>query len=344
MPKSRPDFVQKPYYKKSHKAMYVDIDGKPKRLCKGDTLTEDGRALYLAALKEKGSEPEREYVESRNVRELVDEFLQSLQADVKKGKFAPRTYDWYFAHLNSFAKFIDAQLTIARLKPFHVQNWLDKKYANSGGTHQHGAVRSLSRVFNWARKLGMISGNPIAGFERPSAESRECYLTDEQWKQVSAMLGGDFGDLIWFLYLTGCRPLEARSAKVWHFENDCLTFERVNSKGKKSRRVILLEGKALAIVKRRLGGNYIFTNDRGNAWTSDAMNCRFARIKEKLGFEVFPYIFRHTFITNALKRGLNPLTVAALVGHADATMIMKTYSHLCQDSDHLRAELRRAVG
>ncbi len=99
MPKSRPDFVQKPYYKKSHKAMYVDIDGKPKRLCKGDTLTEDGRALYLAALKEKGSEPEREYVESRNVRELVEDFLQSLQADVTKGKFAPRTYDWYFAHL-----------------------------------------------------------------------------------------------------------------------------------------------------------------------------------------------------------------------------------------------------
>jgi hypothetical protein len=37
------------------------------------------------------------------------------------------------------------------------------------------------------------------------------------------------------------------------------------------------------------------------------------------------------------------LTVANLVGHKDTTMVMGVYGHLTADSDHLRAELRRAI-
>ena len=106
---SRANFVQKPYYKKSHDAMYVDIDGKPKRLCKGKTLTEDGREAYNAALLQKGKEePEPEPIESGDdptVAGLVDDYLTAVQLLVKRGKLAPRTYDWYDDHLQRFGKF-----------------------------------------------------------------------------------------------------------------------------------------------------------------------------------------------------------------------------------------------
>ena len=337
----------KPFFKKSHKAWYVQTrDGKQHRL--GAEMDDAAQRLYHELLAGKVEEAPAASDDELTVAELVDDFLTAVQVQVRQEKLAPRTHEWYDVHLQSFARFIGTSLRVSQLKPLHLRKWLDKAYAKSGNNHQNGAVRAVARVFNWARKLGTIPANPVAGFERPSSQPRECYLTDDQWKQVVAKLdeADPFTDFVWFLYLTGCRPHEARTAKDWHFDREAksLIFERVNSKGKKSRRVILLEGRALEIVERRAGGNFLFTNRKGRAWSAYALNCRFRRLRKALGFEVFAYVFRHTFITNSLKKGLNPLTVAALVGHADATMIMRVYSHLCQDSEHLRAELRRAVG
>lgn len=337
----------KPFFKKSHKAWYVQTpDGKQHRL--GAEYDDAAKQRYHELLAGKIGDAPAMSGGELTVAELVDDFLSAVQIQVRQGKLAERTLEWYDVHLQSFAKAIGTELLVNQLRPLHVRKWLDKSYAKSGNNHQNGAVRAVSRVCNWARKLGTIPNNPVAGFERPSSQPRECYLTDEQWKLVEAELKADdpFTDLVYFLYLTGCRPSEARTANDWHFDRDTksLVFERVNSKGKKSRRVILLEGRALEIVERRAGGNFLFTNQRGNAWSAYALNCRFRRLRKELGFEIFAYIFRHTFVTNALKRGLNPLTVAALVGHCDATMIMRVYSHLCQDNAHLRSELRRAVG
>jgi integrase len=43
-----------------------------------------------------------------------------------------------------------------------------------------------------------------------------------------------------------------------------------------------------------------------------------------------------------LERGVNPATVAELVGHKDLTMIMRVYNQLKQRTDHLREAVRQA--
>jgi integrase len=40
------------------------------------------------------------------------------------------------------------------------------------------------------------------------------------------------------------------------------------------------------------------------------------------------YAIRHAYATNALQRGVDPITLAVLMGHADATMIARVYQHL----------------
>ena len=49
------------------------------------------------------------------------------------------------------------------------------------------------------------------------------------------------------------------------------------------------------------------------------------------------YDIRHCFATRKLKEGHDPITVAALLGHRDATMLCKHYQELSGDADHLRA-------
>ncbi len=47
------------------------------------------------------------------------------------------------------------------------------------------------------------------------------------------------------------------------------------------------------------------------------------------------YDLRHCFATRKLKEGHDPITVATLLGHKDATMLCKHYEELSRDSEHL---------
>ncbi|MCR9295427.1 MAG: tyrosine-type recombinase/integrase [bacterium] len=56
------------------------------------------------------------------------------------------------------------------------------------------------------------------------------------------------------------------------------------------------------------------------------------------------YSLRHSWATNALKRGVDPLTVALLMGHKDPSMLARVYQHLAHSPDHMREQARRAAG
>jgi integrase len=56
------------------------------------------------------------------------------------------------------------------------------------------------------------------------------------------------------------------------------------------------------------------------------------------------YALRHSWATNALKNGIDSLTVAILMGHRDPSTLARTYQHLSHNPDHLLAEARRAIG
>jgi integrase len=53
---------------------------------------------------------------------------------------------------------------------------------------------------------------------------------------------------------------------------------------------------------------------------------------------------RHSFATRLLEAGVDHLTVAALMGHVDGTMLARVYQHVGEKTDFLRSELLRASG
>lgn len=55
------------------------------------------------------------------------------------------------------------------------------------------------------------------------------------------------------------------------------------------------------------------------------------------------YVLRHSWATNALMRGIDPLTVALLMGHKDPSMLARVYQHLSHSPDHMREQARKAT-
>lgn len=330
--------MRKPYFKKSHKCWYVDLNGKPYRL---GTDKETAHQEYHRLMA--GESPT---TPQTTVCQLFDQFLAWTQRNR-----APRTLDWYQAHLSSFAAYVGPKLRIGDVKPYHVDKWLDKCYPNSGENHRNGACRAIARAFNWAAKQGKIPASPIKGMERPAYQPSEEFVSPEQWAELITLidLADPFHDYATFLWESGARPQEVRILAAKHFDRPGkrLVLERKNSKGKRERRVIRLNDTALAIVERlalKHPTGPLFRNKRGEPWKNYALNNRFARLSKQLGYRVFPYALRHGFCTRALKRGVDPLTVATLMGHRDAAMVMQVYSHLAQDDAYLEDKLRQATG
>jgi integrase len=279
-----------------------------------------------------------------SVSELFDKYLEWCQKYREK-----RTYDGYVWHLQKFLDHLGDRATAPALslRPFHVVEWLDA-HPDWGQTYRRNATGAVQRAYNWAEELGHIESNPVRKIKKPLAARREKYVRPEDWVAIRDCYkpADPFRVFLEFCWETGCRPQEARHIEPRHVHPDkaVIAIPPKEAKGRKKWRVIRLEGRALEIVKERLPGavEKLFTNRDGGAWTSYALNCRFHRLKEKLGERFSPYLFRHGFTQRLLVSGVDHLTVAALLGHADGTMVSKVYSHMDQADDHLREALRKA--
>ena len=83
----------------------------------------------------------------------------------------------------------------------------------------------LSRFFKWCLKRDLITVNPMAGLERPGAEtSRDRVLSDDELGRVWNAAGElqSFGPAIRLLILTGARREEIGKLKWSEIEGDTI--------------------------------------------------------------------------------------------------------------------------
>lgn len=55
------------------------------------------------------------------------------------------------------------------------------------------------------------------------------------------------------------------------------------------------------------------------------------------------YALRHSWATNALQQGVDPLTVGILMGHRDPSTLSRVYQHLSLSPDHMLSQAKRAA-
>jgi len=323
---------QKIWYWKKRKEWYIEIDGVRHRLGPDKKEAE----LKFHTLK---ADPAPK-VNIGSLEELFVRFVLFCKANRSE-----QTTRWYKDFLTSFQETFP-NLGFRELKPHHVQEWIDGKEGWSDST-KRGAIVSVQRAFNWALRNGLISRNPIAFMQKPEGGRRERIISPVDYKKIlSEVKDVEFQEYLETVWETGARPQEIRKVTAAHIDlsNARWIFPVSQAKGKRKPRVVYLSELALEITKRLMEKNPegpIFRNRCGKPWTASATNCRFRRLKEKLGEKFCVYLFRHTRTTKALEAGLSTETVRELMGHQNARMLEKHYSHLAQNPAFLREQVQK---
>lgn len=326
----------KPWFR-SGRGWFVQIEGKQRPLG-------PNKKLAFERFYELMREPKKRVsVQTESLAAIFDEFLEWTQKHR-----AERTYEWYQDRIQWFLGTVHTDLTVVQLKPYHVQRWLDA-HADWSDGHRRGCITALQRGLRWATNMGHIDASPIAHIEKPSPGKRDVIITRDRYDEICAHVRDhDFADLLETAWETGARPQELWRVEARHvdLENERWVFPREEAKRQKSPRIVYLTEAALAITKRRMlkwPDGPIFRNTQGRPpWHMYSVNCRFERLKKKLGVKYLQYAFRHSFATRMLEAGLDALTVAILLGHQNPAMLSTTYQHLAHSPKFLLGQLRRA--
>ena len=324
----------KPFFRKQTKSWYCSIGGKQISL---------GKDREAAHQKFHELMTDRDSV-SGDLVTLYD--LSQTYLDWCLGNRKKTTYDKHLLYLKSFIGQVGKRLKIAQLKQFHLTKWRDANPSWSDNS-AHDAISIVQRMINWAIEENYLRRSPIPKVKKPRRKRRDVVYTDAQWKQIMDAAGKSVVDLLDFLYLTGCRPKEARCLEAKHIHDDLIIYPADESKGETEPRVIYLSPEAQAIVDRLAAAQPtgpIFRNARDNPWIKNAVKCATTRITKKVGFRVIAYGARHSYATNALTQGgVDPVSLAHLMGHKDTAMVSRVYSHIAKNPDFLRQQAKKAI-
>ncbi|HWB08665.1 MAG TPA: tyrosine-type recombinase/integrase, partial [Pirellulales bacterium] len=265
----------KPWYWEERGSWYVTLRGIRHNL--GADRKEAHRAFH--ALMSKPA-PKRA-VRADFVAAVVDRFLDW----VAKNR-APDTYLWYQSRLQLFVT-RHPDLTVDQLRPIHVQEWIDS-YDVASGTKRNYA-RAIQRAMRWALHMGCIAANPIADFQKPKGGVRSTVLSAEDFDELLSLgRNNEFRELLTFAWETGARAAECLAVERRHVDLDGgrIVFPVEEEKMERAPRVIYLSDTALGIIRKlclRHPQGALFRNSGGEPWTTNAVNCAFMAVQNRLG-------------------------------------------------------------
>jgi integrase/recombinase XerD len=275
---------------------------------------------------------------------LTQTFQQWL---IEEGR-APKTIESYVGDIKGYQQFIsekaadiDQQLSrfaFVRYKQFLIDG-------NFAVTTINKKINSL-KVFNdFLQKKGLVAENYIqlkkdkvqiaAGSEHvvtalseDEVERLLFYL--EEHKKVSIR-----NKLIAYLLLyTGVRVSELINIKLADIDPLTATL-KVRGKGGKVREISLRQD-VLQLIKqyqqeeraksRFQDSEYLLVSQRTEKMHRDAVRDWLTNISKDVGIKkLHPHLFRHTFATRLLRKGVDLTTVSKLTGHSTVNMTAKFY-------------------
>lgn len=214
----------------------------------------------------------------------------------------------------------------------------------------------------------LIESNPLAGWcyskvEPPKEEDEIDPFTKDEQMAILANVAGQGRNLIQFALWSGLRTSEL-VALDWgdiDFVRGVVMVTRAITQQSNAaevpktaagrREVKLLAGAVEALTAQKahtwLAGAEVFQNpNTGERWAGDQpiRKTLWTYVLKRAGVRYrYPYQTRHTYASMMLSAGEHPMWVARQMGHADWTMIARTYGKWMPDADKLAGSRAEAI-
>jgi integrase/recombinase XerD len=217
----------------------------------------------------------------------------------------------------------------------------------------HSYMRAINSFLGWVRAEGETV-HAKAPLPRLGRKVLDVLSRDEIRKLEDAAATERDKLIVRLLADTGIRLGELLALRRSDFvERDRHTFLKVRGKGSQERLVPI--SPALARRLQRYGERggrgaygerlFIALRRRDGAdyrpLTPSGVQQMLRLLAESVGIKkrVHPHLFRHSYATHMLRKGMNPLILQQILGHASLDMITNVYSHL-NPTDAYEAQLR----
>lgn len=164
--------------------------------------------------------------------------------------------------------------------------------------------------------------------------------------------------LIVFAYATGCRVSEIASTSLSRNEPNhidlragvlTITEAKYDSIG-----CVPLDSVSLRVLRRYVNDvrhrlknadhlHHLFFSKVGRPYSANVLSQKFSLLLNRFGFaEKSAHAFRHFYVTDLLRRGVQPHVVQALARHRDARTTLGVYAH--PSVDDLKSAVLRRIG
>ena len=277
------------------------------------------------------------------MQELLGAFKQWL---TEEGK-SPKTIESYVGDVEGFQKYltekaVDTSQPLSRFSFVrYKQHLLDNEYAIATINKK---INSLKVYNDFLQKKGIVSESYIQ-LKRDrvqiaaGSEQIVTALSEEQVEKLLFYLEdhtkvSQRNKLIAYLLLyTGVRVSELVSIKLSDIDYLASTLT-VRGKGGKIREISLRQDvvhlirsyvKEERVKSKFKDSEYLLLSQRAPKVHRYAIRDWLANISKELGFKLHPHLFRHTFCTRLLKKGVDLTTVSKLAGHSTVNMTAKFY-------------------
>jgi integrase len=310
----------------------------------------------------------------------VGEYLDRWLKDSVQDTVRVTTYERYAEIVKLHIEPVIGRIKLKALTPTHLQGlYRDRLDAGLSPATVNKIHVVLHKALKQAVRWSLIPRNVTEAVTAPRPAPEEVRPLDAG--QVTTLLRAarEAGDRLEALYVlavsTGARQGELLALK-WEdvdFERKTLRLRRTLTRNKgtitlgqpktaKSRRTVPLTARAVAALKHhkaaqneerlRLAGLYedrglVFANEAGGIVNPSNLRQRsFARLLKLAGLPetVRFHDLRHTCATLLLSRGQHPKLVQELLGHANISITLDTYSHVIPGmGDHTARAMEDAL-
>ncbi len=286
----------------------------------------------------------RRRAESTSVTQLVEAEADRHDANVKAGRMAPDTRDFYRKRLGTLLRWFGADRAAVTIDAATVDAFIAARRAEGASDHTvHKELGALRRMLDGATRAGTWCGDVRRVMPRfaPNYTPRERFLTIAEVRAILDALSPGRGAWVALAAGAGAELAALKSAQRDDFDRARrVVMIRGTKNARRHRAVPLVLPVCAELVERA------FADGDGDAplllrpWSNNRRDLHDAA--RKASVEPFSlHSLRHSFATWHLAAGASFDDVARAMGHAGTAMLHRVYGHL--SAEELRARLAGAM-